>query len=55
MKHVYCTNCVYFKVKEIDKYDFIPTCKHEFECCLEDCEDSKDIKERHFYKEKDEE
>ena len=51
MNQVYCTDCINFKIVKIGKDDFIPQCKHNLECCLDDCEDSKNIEERPFYKE----
>lgn len=51
MKQVYCTDCIFFKIAKMGKDEFVPKCKHESKCCLDDCEDSKSIKERPFYKE----
>lgn len=52
MKQIYCTNCINFRVVKIGKNDFMPKCKHELECCLLDCEDSKNEEERPLYKDK---
>lgn len=51
MKQVYCTDCIYFKIDKTVEDEFVPKCKYELECCLDDCEDSKSIEERPFYKE----
>lgn len=49
--HVYCTHCVHFKVTKCNEYDYMPKCKYENECCLEDCEDSRPLNERPHYEE----
>ena len=51
MEQVYCTDCIYFKIVKTDNDDFAPHCRHKLDCCLDDCEDSKNIEERPFYKE----
>lgn len=51
MEQVYCTNCKYFKIKKMDIDDYMPSCKYGDKCNLTDCEDSKDLSERPFYKE----
>ena len=48
MSQVYCTNCRHFY---IDEKDFIPKCKHEEECDIRDCEDSRSLEERPCYEE----
>lgn len=45
---VYCTNCIHFRLDDED----LPYCMHEDKCNINDCEDSKPIKERPFYEEK---
>ena len=49
MSQVYCTNCRHFY---IDEEDFIPKCKHEEECDIRDCEDSRSLEERPCYEER---
>lgn len=51
MEQVYCTDCMYFRIIEVEENDFMPRCKYEDKCCLFDCEDSKSINERPYYKE----
>lgn len=50
MEQVYCTNCIHFEVVEVSADDYTPKCKHEDKCDLFDCEDSRSINERPFYK-----
>lgn len=42
--HVYCTGCQHFicNAEEL-------SCKHEYECCFEDPEDSMPFSDRPFY------
>lgn len=51
MRQVYCTDCIYFRIIVVGENDFESRCKYENKCCLLDCEDSKSIDERPFYKE----
>ena len=47
MKHVYCTDCWYFRLCD----ENIPYCVHENECNIDDCYDNKPITERPKYEE----
>ena len=44
-EYVYCTNCRYFKLCD----EGLPYCIHENKCNINDCEDSKTLKERLYY------
>lgn len=51
LDQVYCTNCKFFKIKEISVDNLEPSCKYQEKCNLYDCEDSRSLVERPFYKE----
>jgi hypothetical protein len=44
-QHVYCTECVHFRISDED----IPYCKFEDKCDIYDCEDSRPFSERMCY------
>jgi hypothetical protein len=46
-EHVYCTDCLYFRLDDESK----PYCMYENKCNINDCEDSKSFKERPCYEE----
>lgn len=47
-KHVYCTDCKWFKLDN----EYIPYCIYEDQCNIWNCEDSKPFSERPKYEEK---
>lgn len=47
-KHVYCTNCFYFRLDDEE----LPYCVYEDKCNINNCEDSRPFKERPYYEEK---
>ena len=49
-EHVYCTNCIHFRLDD----ELLPYCMYENKCNINDCEDSKKRKYRPFYEEKGE-
>jgi len=46
-KYVNCTNCKFFRLCD----EGLPYCCYENDCNINDCEDSKTLKERPFYRE----
>ena len=44
-EYVYCTNCRYFRLCD----EGLPYCMYENKCDINDCEDSKSLKERPYY------
>lgn len=45
--HVYCTNCIHFRLDDKE----IPYCPFEDKCDINDCEDSRPFNERLYYEE----
>ena len=45
-RHVYCTDCINFKMCDEE----LPYCKHENKCNINDCEDSRPFEDRPYYK-----
>ncbi len=50
-RHVYCTNCIYFRII-YNKSDnsFLPYCKYDEVCKIENCEDSTPFYLRPYYR-----